>query len=328
MTVITLGTWQNLLKLGPLYFEEKNFTTGVHNICYGTTRLDLIPTYLLKVLSGNHPMIDHEMLFYDLENKTLRNINRSYNNDYMLAASLTKKDRKTILDNIKTRPMNKQKPTLNFLATLLSLGEVVFSYDTKKGKRKTVCGTLDNYYIPNAKFSDGGMDGNGNLTYWDVEDKSWKTVQKFAQIEIDLDQLNEKVFTDKTKYLANNISTQLFAGIKKSTNPTIVATAPISKAVTLSDFTTFNNNSVNSNILLGLLDQKIVKFEYISSKGLRLAYGTTDSSRSLRVGSIDNSKRKDYLLYFDIIKNDIRTVKFTDKTLFKVIEVLDLPLKK
>lgn len=317
MTKISFETLKGLLSIGPLHFEEKNLLTGVHNKWYGTTKKDLIPPNLYT------PIVMNNLLFFDLLNKNNRTI--SINNN-SVAASLTKKDRKSLLQPQSI--MKKQKPTLNFLATILSLGEVTFSYDTKKGKRKTVCGTLDNYYIPNAKFSDGGIDGNGNLTYWDVEDKSWKTVQKFSQIEIDFDQLNEKVFTDKAKYLANNISTQLFAGIIKSTNPTIVATAPVSKAVTPSDLTTFNNNSVNSNILLGLLDKKIVKFEYISSKGLRLAYGTTDSSRSLRVGSIDNSKRKDYLLYFDIIKNDIRTVKFTDKTLFKVIEVLDLPLKK
>lgn len=318
MTKISFETLRSLLTLGPLYFEEKNELTNVHNRWYGTTKLDNLPESLLKATLSS-VIVNQNILFYDLHSRSFKVIPQHS----LVAASLTKKDRSSILKY--QTIMKKQKPTLNFLATLLNIGEVTFSYDTKKGKQKTVCGTLDTFSIPNAKFSDGGVDGNGNVTYWDVDVASWKTIHKGAQIEIDFDALDEKVFTNKEKYLTNNISANLFVSAPLTK---MVTTAPVSKTITSPDLTTFNNNSVNIDILLNLLNQKIVKFEYTSSKGLRVAYGTTDSKRSSKVGKIDNKSRTGSILYYDIEKDGMRTVTFTNKDLFKVIEVLDLPLKK
>lgn len=89
---------------------------------------------------------------------------------------------------------------------------------------------------------------------------------------------------------------------------------------------------VSPSELVNLLSKKIVKFEYLTKRdGLRVAYGTLDATRLPKISSLNlptSVAPNTDILYYDIEKDGIRNASHDTNTSFKVIEILDLPLKK
>lgn len=187
-----------------------------------------------------------------------------------------------------------QKININTLQSLLTLGTVSFSYKKMDGSVKVTRGTNLPAQIPiysrPTNSTAGGFTTGGNLSYYDLEDDQWKSVWVGAEI---------------------------FAKVVKMT-PATVTTSVTTNAIPV----LFN---AYPEQLDELLSKKIVRFEYKTTTGdARQAYGTNDATRVGNIGGLTTRT----LNYYDIEKEDMRSLSLAANATVKILDIIDLPLKK
>lgn len=191
-----------------------------------------------------------------------------------------------------------QKITLNTLHGLLTLGATTFSYTKMDGKVKKTRGTNNPFEIPTysrpTKTAAGGFTTGGNLSYYDLEADQWKSVWAGATV---MAQLTKSQTPTPAPAATTTVATK--------TVPVLFEAFPLQ--------------------LVELLSKKIVRFEYETVKsGTRQAYGTNDATRVSKIGALTGQT----LSYYDIEKEDIRSVSLKINHGIKILDIIDLPLKK
>ncbi|MEO6304518.1 MAG: SH3 beta-barrel fold-containing protein [Bacteroidia bacterium] len=192
---------------------------------------------------------------------------------------------------------------LNQLANLLLLGPLHFEYLKLDGTLRTAKGTLcKNLITGSPKVIQLYYTKEGNLNYYDLDANSWKTVAKDTSIAASLTKKDRSSFLQTAQ--------------KKVTLKTPVPVPPV-----------ISNGTITPVQLVDLLNSNIVKFKYEKPDGSkRIAYGTTDPSRTRKVSTTSSLKPAGNIPYYNIEQDTWKTIAAGSS--IELVDVFDVPLKK